>query len=161
MNEVHADSVPPPNRPAAVPPVSIDKSISGPVRWVLALCGVTLISMLIVARMIPPDPRGFGTHEQLFLNPCGFKLATGLLCPSCGMTTSWSHATRGQWLPAMQTNPAGALMAIAALVLGPWGIISAVRGRFALFEPKLWIGVTLLTTIGAVALVHWLLQLLN
>ena len=37
--------------------------------WSLALGGVLVLSM---AAAIEPDPRGYGTHTQLGLPPCGF-----------------------------------------------------------------------------------------
>src|SRR6185312_12826777 len=56
----------------------------------LAAFALALASMLVVARGLEPDPRGFGTHTQLGLWPCAFRATTGRSCPTCGMTTSFA-----------------------------------------------------------------------
>ena len=61
------------------------------------MAGLTLVSLLAVAGSLQPSPAGLGTHEQLGLPSCTFRWLFGMRCPSCGMTTSWSHAMRGQW----------------------------------------------------------------
>jgi len=47
-------------------------------------------AMLFTAATLSPDPSGHGTHRQLGLPPCAFNAATGKLCPSCGLTTSFT-----------------------------------------------------------------------
>src|SRR5262245_30550053 len=64
-----------------------------------------LAVVLGLARWVTPDERGYGTHEQLGLPPCAFRVVTGLPCPSCGMTTSFAYVVRGQVLVAALTNP--------------------------------------------------------
>src|SRR5207247_577108 len=60
--------------------------VLGRLMFVAAALGMT--ALLGVARLVEPDLRGYGTHEQLGLPPCTFRLLTGIACPSCGMTTS-------------------------------------------------------------------------
>jgi hypothetical protein len=69
--------------------------------------------VLILAAWIDPDRRGMGTHEQIGMQPCGFLQATGLPCGSCGMTTSFAHAVRGNVIAASYVQPLGCLLAIA------------------------------------------------
>ena len=71
-----------------------------------AIVGVSLSAWL------KPDPRGFGTHEQLGLLPCGFKKVSGLPCPTCGMTTSFSLMAHGRVFDAAHTQPFGAFLFI-------------------------------------------------
>jgi hypothetical protein len=87
------------------------------------------MASLGVARGLEPDPRGFGTHERLGLPPCAAREATGVACPTCGMTTAWSLATRGRLRASWEANPAGCLTALAAAGLAAWMLASAASGR--------------------------------
>lgn len=71
---------------------------------------------LVIARLLPPSPRGVGTHQQLGLPPCFFLKLTGLPCPSCGLTTSFAHAARLHFYQAFLTQPFG-LLAFGLTVL--------------------------------------------
>ncbi|MFW5868469.1 MAG: DUF2752 domain-containing protein [Armatimonadota bacterium] len=87
------------------------------------------VAVLILARIMQPSPQGFGTHEQLFLIPCGFRWLTGLPCPMCGMTTAFALMARGEVLTALGTHVLG-----PALYLATWGmagvaLVGVVRGR--------------------------------
>ena len=101
-----------------------------PQRVILVALGGGLLSLLIVAALLEPDPRGFGTHQRLGLPPCTFRLWTGLRCPSCGMTTSWSHLMRGHVIRALWANAGGLVLGCAALGLAPWALVSGLRGRW-------------------------------
>ena len=82
-------------------------------------------TVLGVAIKLQPDPRGYGTHQQLGSAPCGMILSTGLPCPTCGMTTAFSHTVRGSWWSAFWAQPAGfvlALTTIAALFVSLRGV---------------------------------------
>lgn len=74
-----------------------------------------------------PDPKGFGTHRQLLMPPCFFRLLTHVPCPFCGMSTGYAQMARGHVRQAAQAN----LMAPAAFVitgllalLGLWGLLT-------------------------------------
>lgn len=102
-----------------------------------SLIAVGCASILALAAMLNPDPRGYGTHEQLSLGrwgsgPCGMLVMTGLPCPTCGMTTAFAHTVRGQWLRAAYVQPAGFVLALAtiATLLACIGVI--IRGRWPL-----------------------------
>lgn len=93
--------------------------------WSLALgCA----ALLVIAGMLEPDARGYGTHAQLGLPPCGFLLLTGAPCPGCGLTTAFAYAIRGEWMLAVDANPFGLLL--FALVCGcvPLSILAGWRG---------------------------------
>ena len=102
-------------------------------RGFLLLLAIGIMSVMAIAMWLTPDPKGFGTHLQLGLPECGFRSATGMNCPHCGMTTSFTWFVRGQWRRAFQANPAGLLLALVAVVSCPWFLTVAVRGR--------WIGI--------------------
>ncbi len=78
------------------------------------------LTVLGVAATLTPDPRGVETHTQLGLWPCGWYLASGYPCPTCGMTTAFSYATHGQPLTSLLTQPFGSALALAAAVAF-WG----------------------------------------
>ena len=95
----------------------------------MALSALALVAVLGVACRLTPDPRGFGTHTQLGLAPCAFKVITGTACPTCGMTTSFAWFARGRLGRSWRANPAGALLAPVCLVMVPWLLTGAARGR--------------------------------
>ena len=113
-----------------------------------------------MARTLEPDPRGFGTHEQLGLRPCAFATLTGRPCPTCGMTTAFAWFMRGRLDRSWRANPAGCLFALLAIPLMVWLVASAVRdeplGFRSVSGP-----VTGLVLAGLVlCLASWLVQLI-
>ena len=80
------------------------------------------LGFLGIARALEPEARGYGTHRALGISPCSVPLVTGYPCPTCGMTTAFAHAVRGEWIRAFNAQPAGwalcvAVMAVAGLAL--------------------------------------------
>ena len=124
------------------------------VLWCLfLLCGFAVAASLI------PDPRGFGTHQQLGFSPCSFEPVFGLPCPSCGMTTSFSHFIRGQWPSAIRANFTGFLLACLCAIQIPWCAISVRQSRlWRVSRPALTVTVVLLA-VYAVAAIHWSMRL--
>ena len=49
--------------------------------------------------------------------PCPLRLATGIPCPFCGMSTSVQHAVRLELEDAWAANPAGIVAVVIALAL--------------------------------------------
>ena len=103
-----------------IAPDRTDERLGRPTRAWLAALALGLAAVLGVARGLEPDPKGFGTHTQLGLWPCGFRAATGRPCPTCGMTTSFAWSARADLGRAWRANPAGSLLAPTALVMIPW-----------------------------------------
>lgn len=116
--------------------------------------GLALLALLGIAACLRPDPSGRGTHQQLGLPPCTFAFLVGRPCPSCGMTTSWSLLLHGHPWRALEANTGGVLLALAALVTGPWLIASAWLGR-ALGRPSDAWWVSLAALVAIVTLVQW------
>lgn len=73
------------------------------------------LALLMIAAALHPDGQGHGTHEQMGLPACSVQMFSGHPCPSCGMTTAFSHAVRGQLLTAFTVQPAGTLLALATM----------------------------------------------
>ena len=96
-----------------------------------------LAAPLLVAATLEPAAGGLGTHRQLGLPACGWPIAFGLPCVTCGMTTAFAHAVRGEPLSALWVQPAGAMMAFLAalgVVVCLWDAVSA-RPVHALLAP--------------------------
>lgn len=129
-------------------------------RLALAVAGLGLITPLGIAAWLQPDPRGQGTHEQLGLPPCTFKVLLGLRCPSCGMTTSWAYAVRGRLVNSAMANAGGLLLAICAAVLGPWFLASGVLGRWATEPPGEGVWAAGAVAVVVVTLLDWAYRLM-
>src|SRR5580698_5646032 len=82
------------------------------VRCALVIVACCLISVFVIAAWLNPyladgEARRLETHRQLGLPPCTFKDVTGLLCPSCGMTTSFSLLIHGDLPNSLRANWVG------------------------------------------------------
>ncbi|MBC8871874.1 MAG: DUF2752 domain-containing protein [Planctomycetes bacterium] len=124
-------------------------------RLFLIAAGSGLIALFVTAGLIGPDPRGFGTHQRLGLPPCTFRQLTGVRCPSCGMTTSWSHLVRGQVFRSFRANAGGAILGITAMLLAPWSFFSGLRGRWLWRPIGEWVAVGLVIALLAITLADW------
>lgn len=80
------------------------------------LVALACLSVLIIASRLAPDQRGLGTHTQLNLPECGWKLAAGRPCPTCGMTTAFAGMATGSLVSALRAQPLGALLALSTAV---------------------------------------------
>ncbi len=136
------------------------------VRIGLILIALGLIAVFSIALCLRPNPRGFGTHETLGLPPCTFLAITKYPCPSCGMTTSFSHLVRGDWWEAWAANPVGLLLALCCLVAIPYCLVCGFWGRrlgitdYEFFLSRAMI-VFMIVLIGAWIIrlaIHWLLK---
>ncbi len=104
--------------------------------WVRAsLIAIALMLIGIFGIAIAIDPYKDGkvwlseTHRQLGLLPCTFKTVTGYPCPSCGMTSSFALAIRGDLWHSAEANFVGTLLALGGLAFIPWAAFSAINGR--------------------------------
>jgi hypothetical protein len=135
--------------------------------WVRgALVGVALglVGVFTVACRLDPynadgTARRMETHRQLHLPPCSFKVATGLPCPSCGMTTSFALLMHGDPVNSLRANAVGTLLAVVCLLYIPWGLASAVLRR-PLFLRSLERAFTLVVlTLLGLMLLRWVVVL--
>jgi hypothetical protein len=119
-----------------------------------AFCGLCFAGAVVVIGLcatLTPNPTGDGTHEQLYLAPCGFKQATGYPCPTCGMTTAFAAMARFQVLDALRYQPFGAALFIGLILAAAGWAFTALTGR----RWPSWIGYILQTRwflYGALAL---------
>lgn len=113
----------------SAPPLREERSPSaGRERLIAAGIAILAVSPLVVASVLEPSSDGLGTHRQLGLPACSWVAGFGLPCPSCGMTTAFSFAARGELGAAFATQPAGALLAVLAAVVGVVAAWTAATG---------------------------------
>ncbi len=118
-----------------------------------------LVCGFVLAYQLEPDPRGFGTHQQLGLPGCTFRVVFGVPCPSCGMTTSFTHFMRGDIIESARANVAGLLLAIVCLVQIPWCWLSVYYGCYWRVSNPETVLVWLLLVIGGVSALQWIFRL--
>jgi hypothetical protein len=81
-------------------------------RLLSAAIAAACLAVLIIAAVLVPSPTGVGTHTAMGLQPCQFLARTGLPCPGCGMTTSFSWFARGNIEASLYVQPMGMVLAI-------------------------------------------------
>jgi hypothetical protein len=81
-------------------------------RILAAVIAIACLGFLGYAAVLRPDPAGFGTHLQMGLGDCPWRISRGYYCPTCGMTTAVSLAAHGHIIDAFVVQPAGALLAV-------------------------------------------------
>lgn len=97
--------------------------------FVLAGSLLGLVLVAAFAWIVPPDPRGFGTHERLGLPPCAMMEYFHIPCPGCGVTTSVALASRGRVWESIRNQPFGFLVAVAIPLVAAWALVGHFRGR--------------------------------
>ncbi|MEJ7591742.1 MAG: DUF2752 domain-containing protein [Planctomycetaceae bacterium] len=101
-------------------------------RLLTVLLGAGIVVVFGIAVWLKPDPRGFGTHQQLGMPPCTFRALTGVNCPHCGLTTSFSWFVRGHFENSMKANPAGLMLASASIFFLIWSVVVSLRGTYVI-----------------------------
>jgi hypothetical protein len=91
--------------------------------------GVPAWAILAVAWFLVPDPNGHGTHKQLGLGACSILAATGVPCPVCGMTTSFSYLAHLDPVAAVVAQPFGTVLCLFTLAAAVVAVAEFVRPR--------------------------------
>ena len=121
----------------------------------VACFGLVPIVLLAITMFLAPSKQGLGTHQQLGLPPCSMRVIFSIRCPACGMTTSWAHFVRGEWISSLQANPGGFLLAIYSLAFATCCFYSVWKNRMPSYRVQNWMIKTLLV-ITVVTITHWL-----
>ncbi len=91
---------------------------------IAAMC----ITVLSLGAWLSPAVDGHGTHTQLGLSPCMWAVTLDKPCPTCGMTTSFSHAGEGSWIQSAQTQPMGMILVIMTATIFWGSLIQTITG---------------------------------
>ncbi|MBI3838884.1 MAG: DUF2752 domain-containing protein [Planctomycetia bacterium] len=126
-----------------------------------ALVGAGLLAMLVLAFQLRPDPRGWGTHEQLGLPRCTFLAWVGKRCPACGMTTAWANFVQGRPIAALRAHAAGTLLAVVAVVASIAALVMAARGKKLAWQPGETATAGLAMALVGLILLEWTFRLLT
>ncbi|QDU34772.1 hypothetical protein KS4_28470 [Poriferisphaera corsica] len=113
--------------------------------------GVVLFPLLLAWLVLSPEN---GLQQTMNIPPCGFKLSTGLPCLTCGMTTSFTHAVRGDLWIAFLIQPFGMMLSVVCAGLSwvfGWAVVSGMSldsvGRF-LWRPRVVVPVVVLLVLS-------------
>lgn len=120
-----------------------------------AVIGLIACGVIGIALWLNPASTGVGTHRQLGLPACGMLQTTGLPCPTCGMTTSFTEMVHGHPWRSVMAQPTGALMCLGVLLAIPIAALCAVCGTYPVVAwhriPLGWLAFT----IGAIFFAGW------
>jgi hypothetical protein len=130
-------------------------------RFLAAIAGAGLLAVLLLASQLRPDPRGWGTHEQLGLPPCTFLTVVGKRCPACGMTTAFANVMHGRFAAALAANASGTLLAGVALLASIWALAVAARGRHLAWQPREETVAMFALALTGIVLCEWIFRLLS
>lgn len=86
------------------------------------------LAVLSLAAWLKPAAAGHGTHTQIGLPPCSWVVWFDKPCPTCGMTTAFTHAGEGQWLASFVTQPAGMVLSVLTATAFWLGAHTALTG---------------------------------
>lgn len=117
MRRVARSADPAPGRQRPAPTAA---SISAGVTHGVALAGVVAIG---VAALLPAD------HVDEGPVICPFRRLTGLPCPGCGLTRSWTYLVHGRVGDSFAVHPFGPLFLAAVVVLVGFVVVARVRRR--------------------------------
>lgn len=93
---------------------------------IILACAVGFVLFLA---NVQPDSRGYGTHEQFGMEPCGWVVQYGKPCPTCGVTTAGAHLVRMQLWQAVNAQPFGTGLGLFGMWLGTVAAWCLLRGR--------------------------------
>lgn len=98
-------------------------------RFLALVLALACLAPLVLAAMLTPSHTGTGTHTRIGLPECQWLARTGLPCPSCGMTTSWTWFVRGNLEASLYVQPMGTVLAALAVCSFWGGLYAAATGR--------------------------------
>ncbi|MDG1480181.1 MAG: DUF2752 domain-containing protein [Myxococcota bacterium] len=67
-----------------------------------------------------------GTHRQLGLGGCAILTATGLPCPMCGMTTTFTHLAHFHLIDGTLNQPFGLFLFLGTVLAAGVGLLDVL-----------------------------------
>lgn len=130
--------------------------------WRRIVAGLTVL-VLAAGGMglagLEPDPRGFGTHQQLGFPGCTLRTLFGIPCPGCGVTTSLTLFVRGRLVESAVVQPVGFALGTVLTGAAIWLTLSAGFGRSTVIRgPENW-AAGIAVGLAVLAIVVWLIRL--
>ena len=98
-------------------------------RSVGLLVSLGCMAILLAAWHLEPTDLPLGPKSYLSLPACAFRQRTGYPCPTCGMTTAWARAVRGDLGSAFRANIAAGVFALVCAIAALGGLATALGGR--------------------------------
>jgi hypothetical protein len=127
----------------------------GSTRLTSAIIALAATGLLVVAWVLQPSADGLGTHRQLGLPACGWIASADLPCPTCGMTTAFSHAAHGDLLSSFRAQPLGMMLALGTAIVAVAGAWTACTSSMLAPFLGAMLGPRLGWTLGILLLVAW------
>jgi hypothetical protein len=98
-------------------------------RFLSLMISAGCLTVLMIAAHLTPSPAGVATHTELGMAECQFLARTGIPCPSCGMTTSFSLFVRGKILGSLYVQPMGCVLAMLTTLTFWAALYIALTGK--------------------------------
>jgi len=67
--------------------------------------------------------------RPLPIDLCGFRMLTGLPCPTCGLTRALCRAIQGDLAGSLAMHPAGVIVLAGVLAWMSWSLLEVWRGQ--------------------------------
>ena len=127
------------------------------VRFSALAVALGCLLVLLIASQLTPSPLGYGSHTgyPLRLQSCAFMEHTGLPCPSCGMTTSWTWFARGNLAASLYVQPMGTVLAALTVCCFWTALYVALTGRPVYRLLRILPGRYYFVPLAALALLGW------
>ncbi len=135
---------------------------AGTIDRIVALgLAILFIAVLSIAAWLNPNSQGHGTHRQLGLSPCMWVVTLDKPCPTCGMTTSFSHAGEGSWIQSFKTQPMGTILVILTCAITIGALVQSIFGSrvYSTIEPIL--KPKLFVLMGALLIAAWIYKIIT
>jgi hypothetical protein len=109
---------------------------------------------------LEPDPRGFGTHQQLGFPGCTLRTLFGIPCPGCGVTTSLALFARGRIVESAVVQPVGFALGMVLMGVAAWLTLSAGFGRSVVIRRPETLAAWVAVGLAVLAMIVWLIRLI-